>query len=158
MQTSWRGSSPCRLNAGAAGLEPGMWFLAQACSLWLGAGGCSLAASREDGQIRLWFLSVLGHTWLLCFYTGEGPGAGMVLEAPGSTAYLVYLLMSLGPGSSEAERMTTSHDRGWAWAAPGCHPSPACPYVGRGTGFHLLVLHSFIHQICMGYLLCQVLF
>lgn len=44
-----------------------MWFLAQACSLWLGAGGCSLAASGEDGQIRLWFLSVPGHTWLLRF-------------------------------------------------------------------------------------------
>lgn len=33
----------------------------------LGAGGCSPAASREDGQIRLWLLSVPGHTWLLGF-------------------------------------------------------------------------------------------
>lgn len=107
-----------------------------------------VALVTKPGQT---FAPLLG-TWLLCFYTGEGPGVGMVFEAPG--AYLVYLLMNLGPGLNEAERMITSHDRGWAWAAPGCHLSSACSSVGRGAGFHLSVVHSFIQQICMGYFLC----
>ena len=98
-----------------------------------------VALVTKPGQT---FAPLLG-TWLLCFYTGEGPGAGMVLEAPGSTAYLVYQLMGLDLGPSEAENDNEPRQSGpgLPLAAP---PPTACPCVGRGTGVHSFS-SSFIH-------------
>lgn len=62
-----------------------------------------VALVTKPGQT---FAPLLG-TWLLCFYTGEGPETGKgALEAQGGTTHLAHQLTSLALGPV-SERMAT---------------------------------------------------
>lgn len=113
-----------------------------------------VALVTKPGQT---FAPLLG-TWLLCFYTGEGPGFGMGLSRLQGAQLTQCANWALGPG----------REREWQLADRlghlGCQSFFVSPHGGRGAGsldllfFQSLLIHSFVHSICVEYLLCQALF